>query len=104
MSNDTDISGITQRALKCMIILAGHEHDGLANKTLTDAIGCDKSETTKTLKNLMHAGLAEQVPGQKNRWRLGPKLVQIALAHLHHIDKTQQRFDELKQRYSRDPS
>ena len=105
MPNDTSsqrTSQIVQRNLKCLSVLAGHEFNGLAPKAITERIGCTKSETTSVLRNLEYAGIAERVPGMPDRWRLGPKLIQYALAHLSQVDQTKKRYDEMVQRYSRE--
>lgn len=92
-----------QRVLRALVSLAGHEVNGLTTSQLAHATRTSPSNTVRDLANLRAAGLAEEVPGLEGRWRLGPKLIQIALAHLRHVDQSQARLDEVKQRYSRTP-
>lgn len=96
-------SGSQQRILRALTALAGHEVDGLTVSQLATALRTSPSNALRDLANLRVSGLAEEVPGLEGRWRLGPKLIQIALAHLRHVDQAQKRLDEVQQRYSRTP-
>lgn len=102
MSKDIYINAAQQRLLKAIVLLAGNEFSGLAPSDLAKALGTNPSNVTRDLANLKEAGLAEQLP-DTGRWRLGPKLVQIALAFSDHVARSSDRMDELKQRYTRLP-
>ena len=56
---------------------------------------------TRDLWNLENAGVAEQLEG--GGWRLGPKLVQVALAFHRGLDALKRSVDEIEQRYTRSP-
>lgn len=94
-------SASQQRILKLLVALAGNEFTGLLPSELARGIKTSASNVTRDLNNLKTAGLAEEIPDADGRWRLGPKVVQIAIAHLNCRDRAQSRMDELNQRYSR---
>lgn len=96
-----------QRILRVMLALAGHEMDGLSATEIARGIGQRGESATvnsvfRDLHNLAEAGLAEQLP-DSDRWRLAPRLVQIAAAHQRHLERSAQRLAEVQQRYSRQP-
>ncbi len=89
-----------QRILRALQALAGHEVHGLAPSALARELGCNASSVTRDLANLRAAGLAEEVP-EVGRWRLAPRIVQIALKHMASLDRAERRLDEIRGRYSR---
>lgn len=95
-------SAAQQRILAMALQLAGNEFDGVLPVELARALATTASNVTRDLANLETAGFAERLP--TGRWRLGPKLVQIALAFSTHVAKKADQLDELKQRYTRLPS
>lgn len=104
MSDDkkTDYTSASQqRLLKLLLTLAGNEFTGLLPSELARSTHSSASNVTRDLHNLKLAGLAEEVPDTNGRWRLGPKIVQVAIAHLNCRDRAQSRLTELNQRYSR---
>ncbi len=98
-----------QRVLAVLLALAGNEVDGVSLMELTHALSTRAGKDPKALKNnifrdlhnLREAGLAEQLPDSE-RWRLAPRLVQIATAHQRYLDRAAARLDEVRQRYGRD--
>lgn len=94
-------SSCQQRVLKVLLALAGHEFEGMAPKDLGQAVGTSLQNITRDLDNLRTAGLAE--PLENGRWRLGPKLVQVAVAFQMHLARAQDRLAEVQQRYTRNP-
>lgn len=92
-----------QRILNVLIRLAGHEVNGLTPGEVAQAAGTRPANATRDLANLAIAGLAEQIPETK-RWRLAPKLIQIALAYTAAMQRAENKLSETKQRFSRDPS
>lgn len=95
------INGAQQRVLQALLVLAGHEIDGLAPGQIASALGTSASNTTRDLSNLKEAGLAESL--ESGRWRLTPRIPQIAVAMLNALDRASSRVDEVKQRYTREP-
>ncbi len=91
-----------QRVLALLVLLAGNEFMGVLPSDLAKALGTSQSNITRDLDNLRSAGLAERI-GETGRWRLGPKLVQIALAFSTHIGRMSERLAEVQQRYTRLP-
>lgn len=89
-----------QRILGVIKALAGHEITGVAPAVLAREVACSAACITRDLDNLRSAGLAEQVP-ETGRWRLGPSVVQIALAHMGALDRAERRLAEVRSRYSR---
>lgn len=98
-----------QRLLMVMMALAGHEVDGVSLMEITHALaqragkspGSQKNNVFRDLHNLREAGLAEQLPDSE-RWRLAPRLVQIATAHQRYLERAAVRLDEVRQRYGRE--
>lgn len=104
MNDATDskyISDAQQRILGLILVLAGHEIDGLANGQIAEANKCSPSQVTRDLANLAHMGWAEQIPGT-GRWRLGPEIVQVSLRHMAALDRATRRLDEIRGRFSRE--
>lgn len=92
-----------QRILRALTVLAGNEFNGLTPSEVAKAVRTSASNATRDLANLREAGLAEVIQ-ETGRWRLGPKLVQIAVAFSTHLNRAQTRLDELTNRYTRSPS
>lgn len=90
-----------QRILQVLLVLAGHEIDGLAPGQIATAVKTSASNVTRDLANLKEAGLAEQL--ESTRWRLTPRVPQIAVAMLAALDRARSRVDEVTQRYTREP-
>lgn len=88
-----------QRVLNVVRILAGNEFDGLSLTSIAKAMNEATPVIKRDLENLKTAGFGEQ-DERTGHWRLGPKLIQIALAHLDHVNRTESRMQELKNRYS----
>ncbi len=92
-------SAAQQRILKVLLILDDHEVDGLAPQQIADSLGIKPSQVTHDLANLHLAGLAEQM--ESKRWRLTPRIPQIAVAMLGNLDRKQRKLAEIEQRYTR---
>lgn len=98
-----------QRILAVLMALAGRETDGISMTEIATALEMRAGKSPKSqrnnvhrdLQNLRHAGLAEQLP-DSDRWRLAPRVVQIASAYQRYIDRAAQRLDEVRQRYGRE--
>ena len=93
-----------QRGYRVMLALSGNEIDGLRPGELAEGLQLSASIITRDLANLRSAGLAETLPHDPTRWRLTPKLVQIARAYEAHMVRAQGALNEVNQRYSRKPS
>ncbi|MBI1397040.1 MAG: hypothetical protein GC151_13775 [Betaproteobacteria bacterium] len=95
-------NGPQERGYRVLQALAGHEVFGLAPSDLAKGLNEPASSMTRDLGVLCKVGLAERIE-ETGRYRLGPRIVQIALAHMRGIDKVRTRLNETEQRYSRDP-
>ncbi|MBS1186701.1 MAG: hypothetical protein H6R04_719 [Burkholderiaceae bacterium] len=100
MSKTDYTSDSQQRILKTMLVMFGHEIDGLAPGQVSKLVGSSPSNATRDLANLIEAGIAERVPHNDN-YRLSPMLGQKAMAILTNIDRAARRVDETRQRYTR---
>lgn len=89
------------RGYKVLLLLAGNEFNGVAPGELAKAINTSAGNVTRDLRILQEAGLAEPLPHDPKRWRLGPKIVQIANSFKSHIAEVQRRAAEVEQRYTR---
>lgn len=96
------INAAQQRLLKVIVLLAGNEFSGLAPSDLAKALNTNPSNITRDLANLREGGIAEPL-GDTGRWRLGPKVVQIALAFSDSMARSSSRMNEINQRYTRQP-
>lgn len=95
-----------QRLLAVQTVLAGNEVNGLSLTEIVKALesrmgGNQKNNVFRDLHNLKLAGYAEQLP-DSDRWRLGPKLVQIATSYQRYMDRAAARLDETRQRFGRE--
>jgi DNA-binding IclR family transcriptional regulator len=95
------INAAQQRVLDMLQRLAGHESDGIAPVDLARALATNNSNVTRDLANLQAAGLAE--PMESGRWHLTPRIVQISVAAAACFARAQDRLDEARSRYSRNP-
>jgi DNA-binding IclR family transcriptional regulator len=92
-----------RRILQVVLTLAGNELMGLAPSEIQRALQITSASTvTRDLGVLKDLGIAEQIQ-ETGRWRLGPRLVQVAIAHLTHMEKAEKRLSEIRQRFSREP-
>ncbi len=96
----TYINAAQQRILQMLMRLAGHEVEGISPSELSAALRTSASNVTRDLANLKEAGMAE--PLGDNRWRLTPRVVQVSLAAATAFARSQDRLDEIRNRYSRD--
>lgn len=101
MSQSRYINQAQQRILRLTLALAGNEFAGLTPAELARSVGCSASAVTRDLANLREAGLAERME-DTGRWRLGPKLIQVALAFVSCRTRAKVRIDELDNRYDRE--
>lgn len=97
-------SGLAQRRMARVIqALAGHETLGLQLVEVQRAAEIANPSTAhRDLQLLKDVGFAEQI-AETGRWRLGPRLVQIALAFTDNLDKSERRLGEIRQRFTRLP-
>ncbi|HGM5881368.1 helix-turn-helix domain-containing protein [Stenotrophomonas maltophilia] len=84
--------------------LAGRSRTGLRLKLIADGIGESPSTTLRNLQRLAEDGLVERSPFDQDNWRLSPRIVQIALAHLDEVLREERQLDDFKNRYSRSPN
>lgn len=91
-----------QRILRIVLMLAGHELHGVAPKDIAESAGVASATITRDLHNLREIGLIETIQ-ETGRVRLGPKVVQIAIAHMTAMDRASAQLNEIKNRYSREP-
>ncbi len=91
------------RLMRLITALSGHELEGVRAGDLAKTLQLPPYQITRDIAALTDVGVTELVPGLPDRWRLGPKLIQIALAHQTGVARAQARLDEVKNRYSRQP-
>lgn len=100
MSEREYANAAQERGYAVLLALAGHEVNGLAPGEIAKGLCATPSSITRDLRVLAKAGLAEPI-AETGRWRLGPKLVQIANAFALNLDRARRRVDEVHQRYTR---
>lgn len=91
-----------ERMLDLLLILAGHELHGLAPIEIAKALNAPRSTALRDLNVLRKKGFAEQIP-ETDRWRLAPRMVQIAVAFSTGINRARSKLAETEQRYTREP-
>lgn len=101
MNERNYINAAQQRVLRLLLMLAGHELLGLAPNEMAKALHTGASNVTRDLANLKEAGLAELIP-DTGRWRITPKLGQVAMRVLNALGESRRRVEETAQRFSVD--
>ncbi|HET8898432.1 MAG TPA: helix-turn-helix domain-containing protein [Rhodanobacteraceae bacterium] len=92
------------RAKAVIEALAGNNFDGLRLAQVAAAVRQSAPTTLRDLQSLEALGWAERIPGKDERWRLAPRLLQLALAHHAELARVSQRVDDFENRYSRLPN
>lgn len=87
------------RLCQMILLMAGKEFDGVQPSSLAKALNTNPSNVTRDLANLEEAGFAARI-GDSDNWRLGPKVIQVAVNFAHAFQQSQERVLELKQRYT----
>lgn len=95
---------ILTRAKAVIEALGGNNYDGLRNQQIAEAVQQSPSTTLRDLQSLEAIGWTERIPGKDERWRLSPRLIQLAVAHQHEVARVMQRTDDFTNRYSRNPN
>lgn len=95
---------ILSRTKAVIEALAGHNYDGLRNQQIAEAVQQSAPTTLRDLQALETIGWAERIPGKDERWRLSPRLIQLAIAHQSELARVNQRIDDFTNRYSRNPN
>lgn len=91
----------TARAIRLIFALKGNAFEGLRLKQVAETAGQLPSTTLRDLELLAEEGVVERLAADKDRWRLTPKLIQLALAHQAEMASVQQRVNDTVHRYSR---
>lgn len=91
------------RAKAVIEALAGHNFDGLRNQQIASLVQQPAHTTLRDLQALESLGWAERIPGKDERWRLSPRLIQLAIAHQNELARLSQKLDDFTNRYSRTP-
>ena len=89
-----------RRAFRAIVVLAGNTVQGMTPGDLAKAVDASPSNITRLLANLKQEGFVEKIE-ETGRWRLGPKMVQIAISFSHDLSRAKTRLDEITQRYTR---
>lgn len=93
-------NGSQQRILRVMLVLFGHEIDGLAPSQIAQTVGASASAITRDIHNLIEAGVAERLPHNDNV-RIHPMLSSKALQILAALDQADKRLTEIRDRFTR---
>lgn len=89
-----------QRILRVMLLLFGHEIDGLAPSQLAQTVGASASAITRDIYNLIDAGVAERLPHNDNV-RIHPMMGAKAMQVLTALDQAEKRLAETRSRFTR---
>ncbi len=91
-----------QRICHLFFALAGKELTGLSNAELARLLKTSESRMISDTRNMEHAGFIERLHGGK--WRLAPRVVQIAQAHKDGLEQVRLQLIEVERRYDRLPA
>ncbi|PKG73152.1 hypothetical protein CXF86_19065 [Shewanella sp. GutCb] len=101
INNDSQyISEQVQRTLKVISVMAGREAQGISPSELAKLAQTSPANITRALANLKQASFAERLPSDTSRWRLAPKLVQIANSVSLNLNQAQLQLQQDQQNYS----
>ena len=101
MAERTYDNASQQRGFALAFALAGHEMQGLSPSDLARTLKVSPPVITRDLYNLTQAGVVEKIE-TTGRYRLGPRLVWVAIAHLTAMDNAEKHLAYLKNKYSRE--
>jgi DNA-binding IclR family transcriptional regulator len=101
MSADND--SVT-RTIKVIKALAGHEFDGLLLGQIAQASDLVPSTALRYLEALAETGITQRDSRNPKVWRLGPALVQIAIAFHAHLAAKQTALADFANNYTRNPT
>ncbi len=90
-----------QRVAQILQVLAGREAEGLTQGAICKSGKWSAPMVHNDLRNLRAAGFVERL--ESGNWRLGPKLVQIAISHQTGLARLRAQVEEIENRYSRQP-
>lgn len=90
-----------QRGFALAFLLAGHVIQGLSPSDIAKALKVKPPSITRDLYNLTQAGVVEKIE-TTGRYRLGPRFVRVALAHLAAMDDAEKQLAHIKNKYSRE--
>lgn len=79
-----------QRILRVLLVLGGHEREGLAPDDIAESLDLAREAVVGDLRNLQRAGLAE-LDQDTGLWRLTPRIAQMGLALLERMSPAQRR-------------
>ncbi|MDO4723437.1 MAG: helix-turn-helix domain-containing protein [Comamonadaceae bacterium] len=83
--------------------LSGHEFDGLRLAQIASACQRNAPTTLRTLQELEALGIVQRDARREEVWRLGPALVQIAIAFQQHLLNKQRELADFERNYTRTP-
>ena len=92
------------RTVKVIKALAGHEFDGLLLGQIAQTCELEPSTTLRYLESLAESGVTVRDSRNPKVWRLGPALVQIAIAFQAHLATKQQALADFANNYTRNPA
>lgn len=95
--------GIT-RTINVIKALAGHEFEGLRLKQVALSCELDMATCSRILEGLAAEGVTMRDSHHSELWRLGPALVQIAIAFQSSLAAKQQQLVDLAHTYTRQPN
>ena len=92
------------RTIKVIKALAGHEFDGLLLGQIAQTCDLVPSTALRYLEALAETGIAQRDTRNPKVWRLGPALVQIAIAFHARLAAKQTALADFANNYTRNPT
>lgn len=85
------------RTIQVIRALAGHEFDGLLLGQIAQACDLHPSTALGYLEALANSGIALRDSRNPKIWRLGPPLIQIAVAYQEHLAMKRKAIEDFNQ-------
>lgn len=104
MSKEASPSQSVTTTIQVIKALSGHEFDGLLLGQVAQLCDLVPSTALRYLESLAAAGIAMRDTRNPKVWRLGPALVQIAIAFHAHLAAKQTALADFANNYTRNPT
>lgn len=89
----------TERVLVMIPMLSGYEMTGRRVGELAEELGTSSANVSRDLEIMIGMEVVERMPDDKERYRLGPSIVQVAIRHMDHMDQAARKLETTRRRF-----
>lgn len=89
-----------EKAFAVIDVLNGHEYSGLRLQQVATAAKLENSTALRLLQELEKLRIVQRDPHDPQLWRLGAKLVRMAVAYQTHMAQQQRQLEDFNRNYS----